>query len=131
MSLTFTWPEARPHNATLTRVIDGDTIRADIDMDLRVMLHDYPVRLVGCNAAERSTEAGAAARANLIATLPVGTPLVLTLIKDYKYGGEFVARVTLADGTDLVASLIAQQWLAAWDGRGASPQPVWPRTVTP
>lgn len=128
MTLTFNWPTERPHNAIVKRVIDGDTIVCDIDMDLRSWLADYHVRLVGCNAAEVSTEAGKAARDNLIALLPVGTKVVLTTIKDYKYGGEFVAKVWLGE-EDLVARLIAEQWAAAWDGRGAAPVPPWPRTV--
>lgn len=135
MPLSFTWPDERPHFAVVTRVVDGDTIHCDIDLDLRVGHTDYPVRLAGCNAWEVSTDAGRAARDNLIARLPVGTPVVLTLIKDYKYGGEFVAKVWLFEddstglGVDLVAELVEQQWLAAWNGRGAAPVPPWPRTV--
>ena len=128
-AVTFDWPTERPHLATVTRVVDGDTIHCDIDLDLKLGYGDYPVRLEGCNAAEVSTDAGKAARDNLTAMLPAGTPVILTLIKDYKYGGEFVAKVWLYDGTDLVAELIAEQWAAAWDGRGTAPVPPWPRTV--
>lgn len=126
--LTFEWPTERPHNAVVVRVTDGDTIVCDIDLDLKVWLRDYPVRLYGCNAAERSTEGGQAAKANLIAALPPGTPVVLTLLRDYKYGGEFVARVWVG-GRDLVGDLTAQQWVAAWNGSGPRPTPPWPRTV--
>lgn len=116
--------------AVATRVVDGDTIHCDIDMDLKAALIDYPIRLYGCNAASLTTDGGKAARDNLVRVLPERTPVVLTMIKDYKYGGEFVAKVWLMDGTDLIATLIAQQWLAPWDGRGAQPTPIWPRTVT-
>lgn len=127
----FDWPQVRPHFAVVKRVTDGDTIVCDIDMDLRNWEHDYPLRLAGCNAAEHTTAGGAAAKANLTALLPVGTALILHTIKDYKYGGEFIARVFLMDGTDLVAQLIAEQWLAPWDGTGsrADHVPPWPRTV--
>lgn len=134
MTISFAWPTERPHFATVVRVVDGDTIHCDIDMDLRSWLKDYPVRLVGCNAWERSTEAGQAAKANLEQILTPGLQVVLTTIKDYKFGGEFVAKVwLLPDGVDLVARLIEQQWLAPWDGngKGSDHVPPWPRTVTP
>lgn len=128
------WPRERPHFAYITSVTDGDTIRADIDLDLRSGYWDFPIRLAGCNAHEKSTEAGIAARDNLRTILLPGTRVVLTTIKDYKFGGEFVAKVFLIeeDGslTDLVAELVAEQWLAEWDGRGTAPKPPWPRTVT-
>ncbi len=128
---TFTWPTERPHNATVRSVHDGDTIKCDIDMDLRSALVNYPIRLIGCNAWELATDAGKAARDNLSALLPPGTPVVLTLIKDYKYGGEFVAKVWLGD-RDLIADLIAAQWAAPYDGTGKMTDhvPPWPRTVT-
>lgn len=130
--ITFAWPTERPHFATVTRVTDGDTIRANIDLNLKAALTDYPVRLAGCNAWEKATEGGKAALAHLTARLPVGTKVVLTTVKDYKYGGEFIANIWLMDGTDLVAELIAAQWLAPWDGkgRGADHVPPWPRTVS-
>lgn len=120
------WPTERPHNAVVRRVVDGDTIHCDIDMDMHVWLNDYPVRLYGCNAAEHTTEGGKAASANLATVLAPGTEVVLTMIKDYKYGGEFVAKVWLA-GSDLVSQLIAENWVAPWDGHGKAPVPLWPR----
>lgn len=128
----FDWPTERPKFARITAdhpPHDGDTIFVDIDMDLKDWKHDYPLRLDGCNAWEVGTEAGKAARDNLRSILTPGLQVVLTTIKDYKYGGEFVARVWLMDGTELVPSLIAAQWLAPWDGRGKAPTPPWPRTV--
>ena len=122
--------------ATVTRVIDGDTIRADVvlgtltlgSIALDVVARATKVRLAGCNAAEVGTPAGAAARSHLIGRLPPGTLLHLDDLEDYKYGGEVIARVTtVPDGVDLAAELIAQQWAASWDGRGPRPTPPWPR----
>ncbi|MGW5147517.1 thermonuclease family protein [Rhodococcus koreensis] len=124
------WPLERPHMATVRSVIDGDTIRVDIDMDLRTALSNYKVRLAGCNAAEVDTDAGKAARDHLQTVLLPGMQIVLLTIKDYKYGGEFIARVFLPDGTELVPKLIEEQWLAPWNGRGPAPVPPWPRTVS-
>ncbi len=105
-------------SATVTRVVDGDTIRADVTLGmlslgtqvLAVIAKDEPIRLRGCNAAEKNTDAGKAARAHLIERLPVGTLLHLAHVEDYKFGGELVADVTvLPHGANLVAELIAQQ----------------------
>lgn len=47
--------------ATIERVIDGDTIIADLDLGLNVRLVQY-IRLAGINAPERYTEEGKAAK---------------------------------------------------------------------
>ncbi len=130
MPITFAWPAERPYQATIMRIIDGDTIMCHIDMGLRVFL-EFKVRLVGIAAAAVGTPSGDGARAFVVDTLPIGAPVVLTTIKDYKYGGEFVARVWLPDGTNVNQLLIDQQWAAPWSGNGAQPAPPWPRTVTP
>lgn len=123
--------------ATVVSVTDGDTIRCDVTMGqltlssltLDVVARNLPVRLVGCNAWESSTDAGKAARANLRLLLPPGTPVTLSAVDSYKYGLEIVASVTLEDGQDLVTLLIATQWAAPWSGLGIRPLPPWPRTV--
>lgn len=129
--LIIDWPTQRPHFAIITKVTDGDTIRADIDLDLKLSYTDYPVRFTGCNAAEKKTEAGKAALAHLQTILRPGDRVILLTIKDYKFGGEFVARLFFENGEELVPRLIREQWLAYWDGRGIPPLPPWPRTVTP
>jgi len=122
------FPHERAYVAIVDRIVDGDTIECYIDMGLRITIK-YKVRLLGCNAWELKTEAGKAAREHLVQRLPLDSLVILTMVKDYKYGGEFVARVTLEDGTNLVAELIEQQWAAAWDGNGPAPTPTWPRSV--
>lgn len=112
----------------MRRTVDGDSIHADIDMDLKAWLMDYPVRLAGCAAAPKSTESGAGAMAYLATLLPVGEQLILLTIRNYKFGGEFIARVIRArDGLDVVADMIAQNWAVPWDGTGKQPLPPWPR----
>lgn len=67
--------------ATLLRVIDGDTIRASVDLGFRIT-RDIGLRLEGIDAPEMSTDAGKAARAALVDLLPVGTPLVVQTYRD-------------------------------------------------
>lgn len=129
--IRFDWPTERPYYASIVKVVDGDTVRARIDLGLRVSL-GYPVRLIGLNCAPVGTFSGDGARAYVTSVLTPGLDVVLTTLKDYKYGGEFVGRIWLP-GPDGVADfnqrLIDLQWAAAWDGNGAQPLPPWPRTV--
>jgi endonuclease YncB( thermonuclease family) len=123
------WPRQRPFVGIAVRVVDGDTVHFNIDKGMKEWILDWPVRLNGCNAAEKSTDAGLAAKAYLETILVPFTQVTLLTIKDYKYGGEYVADVYLPDGTNLVEKLIAEQWVARWDGNGKAPVPPWPRTV--
>ena len=78
------------YRATLVRVIDGDTIVANIDLGMHIHVEQI-IRLVGVNAPERNTPAGAEATAWLNAAL--GVPGVNNLLvirtskdKQEKYG---------------------------------------------
>lgn len=129
-SLGFVFP------ATVKSVHDGDTIHANIDQGLGTWNHGISarvegmaIRFIGCNAAELGTPGGDAAAANLTSVLPPGTQIWLRAAAWDKYGGRLDADVVEVDGTDLIQTLIDQQWLAAWDGTGTRPVPPWPRTV--
>jgi micrococcal nuclease len=115
--------------ATVTAVHDGDTLDADISLGFHLWLRAQPIRLTGCNARELNMPGGHEARDHLAALLPPGTVVKLRTLKPDKFGDRVDASVVLADGTDLVAQLVAQQWAAAWDGTGPKPVPLWPRTV--
>jgi endonuclease YncB( thermonuclease family) len=97
-------------------------------LGLELFLVDERIRLLGCHAAELATPAGAAAAANLAGILTPDRRITLDLVDDYKYGGELVADITLDDGTNLVAELVATGWAAPWNGTGKPPTPPWPRT---
>jgi hypothetical protein len=56
--------------------------------------------------------------------------VTLTSVKPDKYGDRMLATIILPDGSDLVTSLIAEEWAAPWSGRGVKPLPPWPRTVS-
>lgn len=100
-----------PVEATLLRVIDGDTllVRARVWLDLEVITR---VRLRDVNAPElrsrneEERERAQAAR-DFVATLTEGAVLRLTEIGQDKYGGRVVARVAV-DGADLGAALLAE-----------------------
>ena len=119
------------YNATVLRVIDGDTLEVDVDHGFYVHQTPTPVRLLGCNAAEHGTPGGDAATANLTALLPPGTPVLLSTAKPDKFAPRWDSAVgyRAADGTvhDLVSDLLAGNWVAAWNGQGTKPVPPWPR----
>lgn len=49
------------YNAKIVRVIDGDTVVADIDLGFRTWLHGEHLRLYGIDAPERGSDSFAAA----------------------------------------------------------------------
>ena len=40
-------PDSFVYNAELTKIIDGDTLRCDLDLGFSVKLHNQTVRLAG------------------------------------------------------------------------------------
>jgi endonuclease YncB( thermonuclease family) len=124
--------------ALIDRVTDADTIHAEyIDLGLGVKWFGpsgtgVGIRLLGCNAAEKSTAAGRSAMGALEARVWVrwGEPLWVKLAtaKPDAYQGRLDAQVQLEDGTDLTEWLIRQGWAAPWNGKDQPrPVPPWPR----
>lgn len=112
--------------ATVNRVIDSDTLCADVSLGFGIWLRNQSLRLAGCNGIEHDQPGGAESTANLTQLLPPGTAVVLRTVKVDKYA-RYDAAVTMPDGTDLIPALIADGWLVAWNGRGTKPVPPWPR----
>jgi len=131
-----------PYRATVVEIHDGDTIDVDLvlakvgrqktDVDLGFNVHRAPggvvlerqaVRLLGCNAPELATPAGKAALAFLETVLHVGDVVTLVSQGWDKYGGRIDGAITLADGRDLAAVMIAAGHAAPWDGKGSKPLP--------
>lgn len=119
------------YRAIVTRVIDGDTLAADIDLGFNTWRRDQTLRLAGCNAREHADpNGGKQALDNLTRMLPAGTVLTLSTVKPDKYADRYDAAITLPDARDLTAVLIAAGWAIAWNGKGVKPVPPWPRAGT-
>lgn len=117
------------YRAIVARVIDGDTIVADVDLGFGVWLHEQHFRLLGLNAREHTDPGGREATANLTVLVPAGAVITLISVKPDKYGGRYDASITLSDGRVLNHLLVDTEWAAAWSGAGAKPVPPWPRTA--
>jgi endonuclease YncB( thermonuclease family) len=137
-----------PFDATINRIHDGDTLFVDvhlfkqvrrgsheIDADLGFNVHmrhdgvwlvDQSIRLFGCNAAELATPEGKAALAFLETIVKPGDQVTLVSHGWDKYGGRVDGTLTLADGRDLAAVMIAANQAAPWDGQGVKPVPSEP-----
>lgn len=123
------------YNAVVISVHDGDTLTGDIDLGFATWLRGRPMRLGGLSTLELSMNGGAEAGDEVRRILSeVGRNI---RIRSYKVGHDpddnksferYVVIVTLADGRDLGATLIADGWAVPWNGRTKpTPYPVWPR----
>jgi endonuclease YncB( thermonuclease family) len=127
--------ETRTFRILTRRVIDGDTFVADMALGYGgLVATERRMRFAGGNArGTRGAEkqpGGPEAALNLAGRLRAGFPATVRLVSETADPhGRLLVTVRLDDGTDLVEELIAQQWLAPWDGRGEPPLPPWPRTV--
>lgn len=71
-------------HGVLVRVVDGDTVVADLDLGWRIWLRNVSIRLAGINAPEMDTAAGKTAR-NALLTF-VDAPITVVSHKLDKYG---------------------------------------------
>lgn len=74
------------YNATLVRVIDGDTPVIHVELGVGVWLHDQPVRLIGIDCPELPTPAGKRAKAFASEWLEANVPLTYVDRGRDKYG---------------------------------------------
>ena len=112
------------YNATMVRVIDGDTLEVVIDLGFKVAVRET-VRLAGINCPERDTDAGkAATKAVEEWFADQGSRCVIRTAKpegQTEKFGRYLAQVVSRHGADLVADLIAAGHAVRWTGRGARP----------
>jgi endonuclease YncB( thermonuclease family) len=115
--------------ARVIEVVDGDTFKAAIDLGWRIAL-TTSVRVEGINTPELPTAAGLAAKAYLERLLIPGAVVLLTSHRLDKYG-RCQASITLPDGRDLGATLIAGGHASAAATDGTMPTQNGPRGFRP
>jgi micrococcal nuclease len=81
------------YNATLIKIVDGDTIDVRIDLGFHVFKIER-VRLAGINAPEMKMPGGPVAKAYLAALLPLGSSVLVQTQKNiYDRYGRYIAEV--------------------------------------
>jgi endonuclease YncB( thermonuclease family) len=121
---------------SILRIIDGDTFDAETtrefddgfgDRILSIKRRRY--RLARINAAKSSSSAGNKSKI-YVAQMLIGSPTI-TVLNAYKYGndgtkdmpldGEWVAEVTLKDGSNLSDLMVSAGHAVYWNGEGPRP----------
>jgi endonuclease YncB( thermonuclease family) len=111
--MTTTAADLYRYAATITRIIDGDTFKADVDLGCHVHWRGS-LRTAGYNAPEvrgSTALAGAAATAYVEQLCPVGSTVYLDSLA-FQHGdeeddfGRLLGAVTLSDGRDLAQLMI-------------------------
>jgi endonuclease YncB( thermonuclease family) len=99
-------------NATVIRVIDGDT--AEFNVDLGCDIHiNMTCRFNGINAPEVSTQAGKDSRAWLQQQLPANAPVVIQTVADKKEKyGRYLADVYLPNTSTSLNDQLVSNGLA-------------------
>ena len=105
------------YKCKIKRIVDGDTIIADIDLGFYVWLNDVSIRILNINAPEIRTkdltekEAGLKTKARVEELLPVGSEVIVnTAIDKEKFGrilGDF-----LIDGKESLGHILVAEGLA-------------------
>jgi len=90
--------------ATILRVVDGDTVHAEVDLGLDIRVR-VTLRLAGINAPEIGTPEGIAAKAWLVDQLGSGSLVVRTVKDRREKFGRYLATL-LVDGRDLNQAMI-------------------------
>lgn len=105
------------YNARIIRIIDGDTVKCDVDLGFYTWLHDISFRLYGIDAPETRTrdlvekEAGLRSKARVEELCPEGTLVQVKVQGQDKYG-RWLATVHLLDSGITLNDLLIAEGLA-------------------
>lgn len=103
------------YNAHITRVVDGDTVHAKVDLGFSIS-QDMKLRLAGINAPELNTPEGKAAREELRKLIEYH-PVVVHTVKDRQEKfGRYLAEIITIDGIDVNKTMIEAGHAAAYHG---------------
>lgn len=106
-----------PYQATVVRVVDGDTVLVEVPAWAATPFHRMSVRVVGIDTPERrrppakcaaEVKLGLAASAFAHTLVEPGAAVTIGYVGLDKYGGRIDATLTLPDGRDWGATMIAQ-----------------------
>lgn len=108
------------YRSVVVRPVDGDTCVLQIDVGFRFYA-TMPVRLLGLNAPEHNTPAGAAASEWTAAWLAAHHNVVVTTEANPEKYGRWLGTIVGEDGSVLNDELIKAGHALPWDGKGPRP----------
>lgn len=109
------------YKCTILEVIDGDTVKVDIDAGFNICIKNLNIRFLGIDTPESKTTDltekvfGLASKSVVQKLLPVGSTQIVQTTIDDKYGrllGDF-----LIDGKSLCQLLVADGYAVAYHGQ--------------
>lgn len=114
------------YQATLIRVIDGDTVKLDVDLGFSIFTR-LSCRLYGINTREHNEPGGPEAAAHLAELLAMPGQLMVRSIKPDKYAGRFDGEIFLSTHPESINfMMIRDGYAAVYFGVGPKPVPDWP-----
>jgi len=121
----FRLPAQRSYEgpSLVLKVVDADTVDVLTNVARDVYVRQR-IRVLGTNAAEKDTVAGAKAKAWAERLLPPLSEVKAIDAKHDKFGGRKDGDLVLADGRVYSELLLAKKdWATEWDGQGTKPAP--------
>ena len=113
------WP-----GSTITRVIDGDSFVATVTRDLGfhgTATFSQHMRLDRINCPPKGTDVGDRATAFVVAKVTPGVVVDIETTGPYAWRDEWMAEVTLPDGSNLSDALVTAGLALYWNGQGPRP----------
>jgi endonuclease YncB( thermonuclease family) len=110
--------------ATITRVVDADTVVASLDLGFSFWWHDVRWRLAHIDAPELRTPEGQVARTALLNLLgPLPAQVTMQTLKDRTDDyGRYLAEILTAEGVNVNQTLLAQGYAKPWPApKGSTP----------
>lgn len=112
------------YNATVVRIVDGDTLRLNIDLGFHTILKNQSVRLTGVDAPEtrskdpKTKAAGLAAEKALSGFVEEGSKVVVrTLLDDEGKYGRILGTIFIENGTNINKFLIDNNYAVEYSGQ--------------
>lgn len=105
------------YNCKIKRIVDGDTIIADIDLGFALWLTDVSVRMYGIDAPESRTTnliektLGLKTKARVEELLPIGSIHVITTTIDKEKFGRVLGTIMI-DGKESLSGVLVTEGLA-------------------
>ena len=103
------------YKAFVTKVIDGDTIRVDIDLGFGVTINDRIIRFANIDTPEirgEEREQGLVSKAFVNSMIPAGSDIIIETFKDKKGKyGRYIANIILLDG-EILNNILLEKKLA-------------------